>query len=228
MRLPSLTYLTNSSNVIDKLCGKTNCLNHERVGVVFYYFDYKKEGQTALDVVRCLLKQLVCHLVGLPSRDHADDESMKSNEEIEKCYEYIKVAYYSWKNSSGSPKLEDFLKLFIASTKPFSSVFIVLDAYDESLEHERSGLIKELSRFSESGLRQLITTRPHLLDDKVKKALNVADVDIVEIQAQRDDVEKYLTKELDKNVDDVDPELRDTIVRKITSSVQGKYNLVCF
>jgi hypothetical protein len=227
MRLPCLTYLTNSSNVIDKLCGKTNCLNRKRVGVVFYYFDYKKEGQTVLDVVRCLLKQLVCHLVGLLSRDHADDESVKSNDEIEKCYENIKLAYYSWKNS-GSPKLEDFLKLFIASTKPFSSVFIVLDAYDESLERERSGLIKELSIFSESGLRQLITTRPHILDDKVKKALNVAHVDIVEIQAQRDDVEKYLTMELDKNVDDVDPELRDTIVRKITSAVQGQYNLVCF
>lgn len=196
--------------------------------MVFYYFDYKKEGQTVLDVVRCLLKQLVCHLVGLLSRDHADDKSMKSNDEIEKRYQDIKVAYYSWKNSSGPPKLEDFLKLFIDSTKPFSSVFIVLDAYDESLERERSGLIKALSRFSESGLRQLITTRPHPLDDKVKKALSVADVDIVDIQAQPDDVEKYLTKELDKKVDDIDPELRDTIVRKIISAVQGKYNLICF
>jgi hypothetical protein len=115
--------------------------------------------------------------------------------------------------------------LFIECVNQFSSVFVVLDAFDESLENERSELINEIARYSQSGLRQLMTTRPHPLDEKVKNTLKVTDDDIVEIEAKKEDVEKYLAKELDEKAEDIIPELRTAIIEKITLAVQGKYDL---
>jgi hypothetical protein len=206
------------------LCQKTNRLNRQKVGMVFYYFDYNRKEQTALDLVKCLLKQLVSQLGPLPQDN---EETKKANEEINKAYEEIKNAYYHWKNRSDRPKREDLSDLFIACMKHFSSVFIVLDAFDESLKSERLELIKELARFSKSGLRQFVTTRPHIrVFDKVKKALRAANTDVLEILATKEDVEKYLARELDQEAEDIDQNLAIAIVKTISSSVHGKYNLI--
>ena len=192
---------------MDTLRQKTNILNRERVGVVFYYFDYNIKDQTAEYVVKCLLKQLVYQLGPLPPK--------------------LESAYDNWIKDSAKPPHDLFSDLLVACSKQFSTVFIVLDAFDECLEDERLEVVKHLEQFSKSGFRQFLTTRPHVRAlDKVKKALKATDSDILEIEANKEDVEKYITRKLDEKIEDIEETLRMTIVEKISLGVQGQYNFI--
>jgi hypothetical protein len=62
--------------------------------------------------------------------------------------------------------------------------------------------------------------------DKVKQALKAADSDIFEIEANKEDVEKYITRKLDEKIEDIEETLKMTIVEKISLGVQGQYNFI--
>src|SRR5271170_4738358 len=92
----------------------------EKVAVVYLYITYdERHQQTPLEVIKCLLGQL---LSWLPIPPKNLDENR---------------AY----------KLEWYRKYFLERSKGFSRVFIVLDALDEFDELTRSKLIKCLNEF---------------------------------------------------------------------------------
>jgi hypothetical protein len=192
---------------VDTLRQKTNNLNRQKVGVVFYYFDYNIKDQTAGNVVKCLLKQLVYQLGPLPP--------------------ILESAYDSWVRDGVKPSQNLFSDVLVACSKQFSLVFIVLDAFDECPNSERSELVNHLDLFSQAQLRVFLTTRPHVRElDRVKKSLQASDSDILEIIAQGEDVEKYLARKMDERAEDIDEELRTAIVEKITLGLQGQYNSI--
>jgi hypothetical protein len=194
---------------VDKLLPKTNNRSSEKVGVLHLYFDYKhSKSQKAEDVLRCLLKQLVYQMDSLPPQ--------------------LESAYDKCVNKGGpKPNTKNFADVLEECLKHFYTVFILLDAFDECLEAERSALVDYLRRFSECGLKLFLTTRTHL-EGKLKDRLKGVEPQVMKIAARVEDVAKFLTEELKKNEKELDDELSEEIVKRISIGVDGQYELAIF
>jgi hypothetical protein len=151
-------------------------LETPQIGVVYFYFDFKDEGQTAEFVVTSLLKQLIYQFMKIPTS--------------------LELAYDKWQRGQRKirPDESAFAELFTECAKEFSTVyespvFIVLDAYDESPKMERKKLISYLQQFHQSGASIYLTTRPELLDN-LQKAF--APLIVLEIKARDIDIELYV------------------------------------
>lgn len=196
--------------VIDKLLPKTNNLNSEKVGVIYFYFNYQDpKSQSAEDVVACLLKQLIYQSASLP--------------------ENLESAYDRWVSSGTlKPNLDTLVELLADCGESFDRVFILCDALDECLEAERLKLISRFQRFTECGFKLFVTTRPHLvdIDEGLLRELEITPSEMLAISADKGDVEKYLNEELEKE-DELreDPDLKTDIIKKISAGVDGQYIL---
>jgi hypothetical protein len=172
--------------------------------VIQYYFDYNdSERQTLEDVVTSLLKQLVYQIDTIPP-------------DLEEAYDL-----HLHRGIRARPTVNRFSDLLINCSKQFfTTVFLLIDAFDECLEARRPELLVHLQRFYEAGLRLFLTTRSHLLHQLEKKLQCAAKL---EIYAQENDVQKYLTESLQEKVGYLDDKLQHKIVERISMGVDGKY-----
>jgi hypothetical protein len=172
------------------------------------YFNYESaERQKEDDVICCLLKQLLFQMQPFP-RDFD-----------------LKLGYQqSAEQNRPRPGAKHFAELLETYSKQFDTVFILLDALDECLEGERSEIFARLQRFSECGIKIFVTSRTHLLE-KLECGLKAVDSDVLEIAARVDDVERFLTERLNNQTEMLDVELKDKIVRTISTGVDGQYDL---
>lgn len=170
---------------------------------MFFYFDYNNpSSQTAEDVIRALLKQLVYQLDTIPGD--------------------VLRAYKESTKMGGQPKTKAFIELFLTCTRLFSKVYIFLDAYDECLERERSLLAPFLQQLDAAEtIFTYVTSREHLrgyLKEILSKAVDL------EIRATPQDVKEYLAQKLAENRSLRNKSnLKKKIVEKITSSAEGMY-----
>ena len=157
-----------------------------RLGISYFIFNHSNREQSAEDVIRFLLRQVVAQLPSVP----AD----------------IQTEYYKFKNDPHQviPNKDKFrsllrssLKHIATSSSPLS--FVLLDAYDEfrngpEEEHEREALRSCLSEISHAGLAKiLITTRDHC-QKELERAF--ADSQVAEYKGDIRDVERYLDLKL--------------------------------
>ncbi len=89
--------------------------------------------------------------------------------------------------------MEDILQTFQEVLKPFSTVYLVLDALDECLEEVRSPLILQLKAFSPS-VRLLVTTR--FIDGILSEFRNDT---TLEIRANSEDLKRYIGSRIEGN-----------------------------
>lgn len=164
------------------------------MAVVYIYliYDHRQE-QTALDVLKCLLKQLVRQSESVPPML----ESAESNDS------HLSAA--------------DISNIFVSCSKHFSKVFVVVDALDECDQMQREILVPFLQHLIQVGLKVFYTARPDL-----QSMFTANRVTHLEISAKETDLKMYLTERLERS-DPKHEFDRNAIIMKIVSEAKGMY-----
>lgn len=106
------------SFVIDYLFGH---LRGQNIPIVYTYFDYKDQSnQMAIKVLFSLLKQLVLCLKEIPQE--------------------LQSVYHEYSREKKSLDLSTLIEIFLSCSTQVSSVFILLDAFDESVIHQQESI----------------------------------------------------------------------------------------
>lgn len=125
------------------------------------------------------------------------------------------------------PNETTFFSLLVECVERFSSVFLVIDAFDECAEDQRSIILKWLQLLLiESRLRIFLTSRPHVRDspdfyedDEMQRWLRESNrLDII---ASQSDIKIYLHDRL-KTVKRCDEQLKNKLVTTISTKAQGQ------
>jgi hypothetical protein len=196
-RLASFFFLSNrSSRVVDHLLTSVGAA--QRLGVVYVYLDYNDQAhQTAADVMKSLLKQLVYQRRSLPTK-------------LESAYDQRK-----------SLDMNAVLDMFLESAEHFSNVFVVLDALDECNKHEREVLMPYLQRFLQSRIRIFLTARPEVYCQlSSNKQRNL------EISAQEHDIKNFLVERLKQTESTLTDQFKASIIRTVLSRAKGMYAIL--
>jgi hypothetical protein len=180
------------------------------IAAAYFYFDHSIKDQTAENVIRSLLVQLV-------------RRSPKTPEDVLNEYK---------KRNDRTLKMEDYARLVIQCTKEFSKlfgsgrVFLLLDAYDEflydpalhdqgnslpALHDQRKKFIACLQEFSQAGAKVLTTTRSQYRSE-IAETLQTPN--ILEIIPEPADVERFLRIQLqrDKFSEDLKKEIQKALL----------------
>ena len=143
--------------------------------VLFVYFDYQDRfNQTAIQVLRILLRQIIAQLDAIPSSI---------------------IDLYEECTSRDTPlDLSNVLEQFTSCCRHFDSVYVLFDAFDECDDNQQEqirSLIEEL--LLQPSLRVMLTSRPYLraLQKLSETAL------VIPISAQEPDVREFLVSRLD-------------------------------
>ena len=118
------------------------------------------------------------------------------------------------------PNCAEVLNIFDEVVRPFSTVYLVIDALDESSDQDRNILLKQIKSLS-GNIRMLVTTRH--VDDIVNRFRNCPRM---EIRATDMDLTKYISSRiasyhrLECIVRD-HPSLENEICERITAKADG-------
>jgi hypothetical protein len=178
-----------------------------QIGVLYFFFTHANRRQTAEDVLRVLLKQLLIQLRTIPT-------SLEG--------EYRKYE----KDPTSSIRRNKYAQLFLDCAGEFvrlysSRVFLLLDAYDEfnhdeNERKERADLLSHMESFcSQGNIRLFITSRKQYrqeLDDKF-------DAKVVEIEVDASDVDMYVTNRMEHEL--IAHGMKDAIKTAILKGYQG-------
>ena len=192
----------SSSIVIDYLHVE---FHTEHIGIAYIYFDYKSAHQsTSPNVLSSLLVQLLAD----PRR------TIPSS---------LEDLYRSCATKNSRPDSSQLVEIFKTVSEQFKSLFLVFDAFDECDKDERPlivDMIRELATMPNAKL--LVTGRPH------QDFLEVSRFDsarTLEIKAHEEDINLYLSKELDKVRNVLSERIREKISESLQKEVDGTYIL---
>ena len=204
------------SLVVDYLQPRTNNLNRHKTAVTHFYFeDRLREKQSSEDFIRALIKQLVYQSEKIPVSVVEAHERFKRHGAV------------------AQPDKIALLQLLKDCLQIFSTVFIVIDAFDECNKKERRQIARFIEDVPKSKLRLFVTGRTSVLNhedytetDPLRAWLEGA-IEI-KIRADSEDITKYLRKELmDPELETVDPattkEFKTRIMTEILSAADGQY-----
>jgi hypothetical protein len=142
--------------------------------VVYLYFDYKaKQTQTATDVARTLLKQLISQSEAvLPELEGLYEQATRDNTE---------------------PDFTTLIQLLKTSSQNLH-FYAVFDAMDECADGCQEGILALFAELQKSGWRLLISCRPHTQTVLEKSG----GMQIFEIMANESDLKNYILARLKK------------------------------
>ncbi|CAN9399551.1 unnamed protein product [Alternaria alternata] len=174
------------------------------IGLAHLFCNYRRQDEQTLDALLSgLLRQLVEPQASLPK--------------------HVEEFYVSQKGSSD--KIEATAKTLQLVASTYSRVFIVIDALDEcSASHGcRIALLSRIQELQNTcGINLLVTSRfiPEIVE-KFKTA------SMIEIQADRDDVRRYLSENMSRLPGFVrnKAELQEEIISRIVEAVRGMFLL---
>jgi len=197
--------------VVDHLSVQTNSRNRKKVAVLHFYFDYtERKSQNTEDFLRSLLKQVLYQLGDIPAT--------------------VEKAYDQWisQGVSAEPERKSMCSLLEECFAKFTTVFVVIDAFDECNEKEVSKILKDLETLPLFQLRLLITGRNHVFESLTLRKFSQGkqwgqDANYQTISAATDDIDKYLAKELAENAEGSKEEHRTMIKEAISSQADGQY-----
>jgi hypothetical protein len=126
-------------------------------------------------------------------------------------YDKVKTGY-------PKPTLSTFVDLFITYAK-LASFMVLFDAFDEC---NQQGIVYSqlIQRMYNSGIRIFITHRPHVLQNP---EVDFEEFTRLEIRAQSEDIENYISKQLDieETAKCLDGKFKDTIKNEIRDHANG-------
>ena len=212
---PYILEVNFRSLVINNLHPYTNNLNPKKTGVVHFYFEYSnRKQQRTKDFIRSLIKQLIYQLDTIP-------ESILNV--------YNRVLNDGPGAEPNNTQLAELLKDCFAT---FSTVFIIVDAFDECENSERGQIMSVLEKLPKFKLRLFITGRPSVLEfqnydenDPMRAWLKNAKKE--QISAKQEDIANYLQRELNDpslGSDELSKQRKSNIVTQIASQMDGQYS----
>jgi hypothetical protein len=118
------------------------------------------------------------------------------------------------------PRFDELVAIFTKSSIEFarttSNIFVMFDALDECEKQHFGQIIQLIQDLNKSGIRVYATARPHC------EAFIDIQTEPYQIEADVEDVKRYLEQELQRRKTDVsDFEFRREIVDKIADGVDG-------
>ncbi|KAK3946180.1 hypothetical protein QBC46DRAFT_1825 [Diplogelasinospora grovesii] len=185
-----------SSIILDNITDTTSAQDSP---VTYFYFDHQdRSTQGPLQVLSSLLGQLLEALPGMP-------------QSVTERYE---------KDTSKEFPLHETEKLLTEVVGMFGCVYLIIDALDECETTNRGRFLEPVTRLTKAGnVRLLVTSRPHIQDvnDRFEGQPSLR------IEAQADDVRKYLYQELDHGGirDIADDSFIDRLVQRLTEGAGG-------
>jgi Cdc6-like AAA superfamily ATPase len=194
------TYI--SCAVIDHL--RHEFIDESDVGVAFVYLNYQpKQGQSAREVLSCLLRQLI-QKAGIIPQD--------VNEGLSKDRKF-----------NDQPSLDAVTTALTLMVKYFSRTFMVIDALDECYSRDA----KELGEL----LTELVSLQQHQPFHLLATSRDIQQIGTklqpfckMEIRAQSDDIIHYVNTRipslLESDIEGLD-ELQDTIRQKMLDATDG-------
>jgi len=111
----------------------------------------------------------------------------------------------------------DIIEMFKECSKQFSTVAVLLDAFDECAAVEQKAIVDLLNELGREGIRVFVTSRPerrHYLESKLINSISE------EIRAHDEDVVMYLSERLKEN-DEIDSKLKDDIIEELRKKAVG-------
>jgi hypothetical protein len=152
------------------------------VKVVYIYFNYQsKDSQTAVQITKTIIKQLV--------------SGLEIPEELESFYK-------NFTEKTTNPRMEELISVLGPCSRRFSSIYAVFDALDECDDRYKEEILGLFVNLQKRGYKLLISGRPPL--DTCACRLN--NVSTLEIRATHYDVEMYIKTKLEER--DVRPKVR--------------------
>lgn len=140
--------------------------------MVYIYFNYQsKETQTAIQIVKTIIKQLV--------------SGIEIPEELDSLY---KTSF----QENTIPGMKELIPLLQSCSNRFSSKYAIFDALDECCDTHKEGILDLFVNLQILGYRLLISGRPPL------DASRFSNVSTLEIRATDHDIETYILKKLEE------------------------------
>jgi hypothetical protein len=161
-----------------------------------------------------LLKQLVYQLANIPKPlcDLYDQKSRDGRE----------------------PDLASFVTLLKGCFAEFTTVWILLDAFDECLEHERPTLLNALKELPKSQLKLFMTGRPPLLWDRNLRYDEMLQTWLEgygtqEIEGKPEDIKRYIEAKLRKEAKGIERQFpkHHNIVSEIATPISTGVKQQC-
>jgi hypothetical protein len=192
-----LELISQSSLAIDHII-KTR----QDAGVAFFYFDFSAEDeQTPVQILSCLLKQLLLQLEGLPTP--------------------VKQLFDRCVMRGQTPQVSDLQELLLSITEEFDAIYLVIDALDECKAGDcRSEILSAFQAFQVS-MKLLVTSRPH--SDDLNESL--AHASQIKLRAVESDIREYVKKKLEtrkiQKIIGKDAKLKEEIITSIVEGAHG-------
>jgi hypothetical protein len=140
--------------------------------VVYFYFNYQsKETQTAIQIIKIIIKQLISG-VDIP--------------------ENLESLYQKYTYESTTPAIRELLPVLESCSQPFSSRYAVFDALDECSNNHIDEILDLFVQLQKFGYRLLISGRPPMNACQTR----LSTVTTLEILATDNDIKLYITKKL--------------------------------
>lgn len=151
----------------------TEEFSNEKAKVVYMYFDYKAQAaQTVIYIVGTLLKQILCYSDGIPPElESFYDESVAKNKK---------------------PGKDDLVRFLVPDPRAKQRVYAVFDAFDECNESWEQDILSLFAALEKSGIKLLISSRPHLQFDQGQ----FTSVQNFVISADKSDLKNYILSTL--------------------------------
>jgi hypothetical protein len=123
--------------------------------------------------------------------------------------------YESYEKIPRRPELEDTLGILLSIKAP-RKVMFAIDALDEASDSCRDQLLQHLNKLAEVGFRILLTSRP---DVNLRQLQNRSIV--MDITAQKEDLEIYATKRLQEsmNVQDILEGYGESVIKQLVELI---------
>ena len=189
-----------ASIVVDHLW---NAIRDDDIGVAYAYCDYRKyEEQTSNNLVASLLNQLLRQ----QSKSISDD---------------VNKLYLQHDRQGTRPSQADLFSLLQAEAANFSRIFIIIDAFDECSNDDRTrqSLLERLRTLQKStSVNLMVTSRPLPdITEEFERAMTL------EIRASETDIRTYLEEQMSRLPRCVlkDSRLQARIVDEISGAVDG-------
>jgi hypothetical protein len=188
----------------------------KKVGVIQFYFDdHEAHNQTADDVIRSFLKQIVYQM---------------NNSDVPKRLGSM-FDIQMEKGNSAEPTRDQFVSLLGECLDKFVVVYMCIDAFDECAEDERLKLLHGLQQLPSHKFRLFLTGRTYVLEtpkmrEDYETQIWLRDASFLEISATGSDIKTYLNEKLRTCANASHMEkTRPRIVDAISSQSNGQYIL---
>ena len=171
--------------------------------VLFFYCNDRTKDQSAVNIIGCLLRQLLVDTGEIPKGIHrAFDESGKG---------YRKAL-----------QLSEMVKLFIKTIIPIQRAYICIDAVDELLPEERAKFLDALGHISRQApnSRLFLTATPHIRG-KIEKHFEDGEYSKI-VEIDQGDIARDISRKIDDGVKDgeglTDDTTSDTMAGKLKNT----------